>query len=123
MWWTDVEGCLLAYLHTRAIIVQSQSQFLPILFGLGGPTHNRTDRPSCTHRTNPYTPQHIQNKTQVAHLQKTGQYLTVKDHQIVSIHPSSVLDMKPPWVLYADFVLTSKNYIRTVTAVECEWCV
>jgi pre-mRNA-splicing factor ATP-dependent RNA helicase DHX15/PRP43 len=54
---------------------------------------------------------------QVAHLQKTGQYLTVKDHQIVSIHPSSVLDMKPPWVLYADFVLTSKNYIRTVTAV------
>jgi len=54
---------------------------------------------------------------QIAHLQKTGQYLTVKDHQIVSIHPSSVLDMKPPWVLYADFVLTSKNYIRTVTAV------
>ena len=54
---------------------------------------------------------------QIAHLQRTGQYLTVKDHQIVSIHPSSVLDMKPPWVLYADFVLTSKNYIRTVTAV------
>lgn len=72
---------------------------------------NPTDRPSYTH------------DTKVAHLQKTGQYLTVKDHQIVSIHPSSVLDMKPPWVLYADFVLTSKNYIRTVTAVECEWCV
>jgi len=54
---------------------------------------------------------------QIAHLQRTGQYLTVKDHQIVSIHPSSVLDMKPPWVLYADFVLTSKNYIRTITAV------
>ncbi len=59
----------------------------------------------------------------MAHLQKTGQYLTVKDHQIVAIHPSSVLDMKPAWVLYADFVLTSKNYIRTVTAVECEWYV
>ncbi|GAB5029941.1 pre-mrna-splicing factor atp-dependent rna helicase-like [Nannochloropsis oceanica] len=58
---------------------------------------------------------------QIAHLQRTGQYLTVKDHQIVSIHPSSVLDMKPPWVLYADFVLTSKNYIRTITAVECDW--
>jgi Oligonucleotide/oligosaccharide-binding (OB)-fold len=44
-------------------------------------------------------------------------------NQIVSIHPSSVLDVKPPWVLYQDFVLTSKNYIRTVSTVECEWCV
>jgi len=40
---------------------------------------------------------------------------------VVSIHPSSVLDIKPPWVIYADFVLTSKNFIRTVTAIECEW--
>lgn len=42
-------------------------------------------------------------------------------YQIVSIHPSSVLDIKPPWVLYADFVLTSKNFIRTVTTIDCEW--
>ena len=37
---------------------------------------------------------------QVAHLQKQGHYLTVKDHQVVSIHPSSVVDSKPPWVLF-----------------------
>lgn len=86
-------------------------------------------QPPSTHHHHPPTTTNNQQtpkqqrKKQVAHLQKTGQYLTVKDHQIVAIHPSSVLDMKPPWVLYADFVLTSKNYIRTVTAVECEWCV
>ncbi|CAM9961266.1 unnamed protein product [Heterosigma akashiwo] len=60
---------------------------------------------------------------QVAHLERTGHYLTVKDNQVVSIHPSSVLDVKPQWVLYEDFVLTSKNYIRTCTAVRGEWLV
>ena len=33
---------------------------------------------------------------QVAHLQKQGHYLTAKDNQVVAIHPSSVLDSKPP---------------------------
>uniref|UniRef100_A0A7S2UZ15 RNA helicase n=1 Tax=Fibrocapsa japonica TaxID=94617 RepID=A0A7S2UZ15_9STRA len=60
---------------------------------------------------------------QVAHLERTGHYLTVKDNQVVSIHPSSVLDVKPPWVMYEDFVLTTKNYIRTCTSVRGEWLV
>mmetsp|Transcript_3416 Transcript_3416/g.4807 ORF Transcript_3416/g.4807 Transcript_3416/m.4807 type:complete len:716 (+) Transcript_3416:230-2377(+) len=60
---------------------------------------------------------------QVAHLERTGHYLTVKDNQVVSIHPSSVLDTKPAWVLYEDFVLTSKNYIRTCSAIRGEWLV
>ena len=60
---------------------------------------------------------------QVAHLEKNGQYLTVKDNQLVSLHPSSGLGHKPEWVLYQDFVLTSKNYIRTVTEVKGEWLV
>eukprot|EP01041_Mallomonas_annulata_P008273 gene8273-17023_t len=58
---------------------------------------------------------------QVAHLQKQGHYLTVKDHQVVAIHPSCVLDSKPPWVLFQEFVLTSKNYVRTVSTVRLEW--
>jgi len=57
----------------------------------------------------------------VAHLERTGHYLTVKDNQVVSLHPSTVLDRKPEWVMYQEFVLTSKNYIRTVTAVKGEW--
>ncbi|CAG5119584.1 unnamed protein product [Candidula unifasciata] len=60
---------------------------------------------------------------QVAHLERTGHYLTVKDSQVVQLHPSTVLDHKPEWVLYNEFVLTTKNYIRTVTDVKPEWLV
>lgn len=58
---------------------------------------------------------------QVAHLERTGHYLTVKDNQVVQLHPSTVLDHKPEWVLYNEFVLTTKNYIRTVTDIKPEW--
>lgn len=52
---------------------------------------------------------------QVAHLERTGHYLTIKDNQTVQLHPSTCLDHKPDWVIYNEFVLTTKNYIRTVT--------
>ncbi|KAJ1679579.1 DEAH-box ATP-dependent RNA helicase prp43 [Spiromyces aspiralis] len=58
---------------------------------------------------------------QVAHVERNGHYLTVKDNQVVLLHPSTVLDRKPEWVLYNEFVLTSKNYIRTITEVRAEW--
>lgn len=58
---------------------------------------------------------------QVAHLERTGHYLTVKDNQIVQLHPSTCLDHKPEWVLYNEFVLTTKNYIRTVSDIKAEW--
>ena len=61
------------------------------------------------------------NFLQVAHLERGGTYLTIKDNQVVAIHPSSVLDSKPPWVCFEEFVLTSRNYIRTCTAVEARW--
>jgi pre-mRNA-splicing factor ATP-dependent RNA helicase DHX15/PRP43 len=60
---------------------------------------------------------------QVAHKERSGHYLTVKDNQIVQLHPSSVLDHKPDWVLFEEFVLTTKNYIRTVTGVQAEWLI
>jgi len=55
---------------------------------------------------------------QVAHLERTGHYLTIKDNQVVQLHPSSCLDHKPEWVIYNEFVLTTKNYIRTVTDIK-----
>ena len=58
---------------------------------------------------------------QVAHLERSGYYLTAKDNQVVQLHPSTVVDYKPPWVIYNEFVLTSKNYIRDVTVVTGEW--
>ncbi|BFZ62616.1 DEAH-box ATP-dependent RNA helicase prp43 [Saitoella coloradoensis] len=48
-------------------------------------------------------------------------YTTVKDDQSVMLHPSTVLQQAPEWVLYNEFVLTSKNYIRTITAIKPEW--
>lgn len=60
---------------------------------------------------------------QVAHMQRQGHYLTAKDNQVVAIHPSSVLDHKPHWILFQDFVLTSRNFVRTVTNVRLEWLV
>jgi len=39
------------------------------------------------------------------------------------LHPSTCLDHKPEWVLYNEFVLTTKNWIRTVTDIKGEWLV
>ncbi|KAL8213180.1 UNVERIFIED_CONTAM: Pre-mRNA-splicing factor ATP-dependent RNA helicase dhx15 [Gekko kuhli] len=61
--------------------------------------------------------------TQVAHLERKGRYLTVKDNQVVRLHPSTVLSHKPEWVLYNESVLTTKNYIRTCTDIKPEWLV
>jgi pre-mRNA-splicing factor ATP-dependent RNA helicase DHX15/PRP43 len=58
---------------------------------------------------------------QVAHLEKSGHYLTIKDNQVVFIHPSSCIMEKPEWVVYNEFVLTTKNYMRTITKIKGEW--
>lgn len=88
---------------------------------------------------------------QVAHLERSDHYLTVKDNQVemllyrllyflsdifffhnpifsflfycqvVHLHPSNGLDHKPEWVIYNEYVLTSRNFIRTVTDVRGEW--
>jgi pre-mRNA-splicing factor ATP-dependent RNA helicase DHX15/PRP43 len=60
---------------------------------------------------------------QIAHLERTGHYLTVKDNQAVAIHPSCNLTSKPEWVLFNEFVLTNKHYIRTCIAVDGDWLV
>lgn len=59
---------------------------------------------------------------QVAHKEgEKGSYLTVKDNQIVNLHPSCGLDNQPEWVIFNEFVLTTKPYIRTVTDIRPEW--
>lgn len=37
------------------------------------------------------------------------------------VHPSTAIDHKPDWVVYHEFVLTSKNYIRIISEIEPEW--
>ncbi|KAL7278102.1 hypothetical protein ACG7TL_008072 [Trametes sanguinea] len=59
---------------------------------------------------------------QVAHKEgEKSAYLTVKDNQVVSLHPSCGLDTSPEWVIFNEFVLTTKPYIRTVSEVKPEW--
>lgn len=49
-------------------------------------------------------------------------YVTVKDNnQVVMLHPSTVLGQDSEWLVYNEFVLTTKNYVRTVTSVKPEW--
>lgn len=60
---------------------------------------------------------------QVAYKQSTGLYLTVKDNQDVFIHPGSVINKKPDWVLYEEFALTTKNFIRTVSVTSVDWLI
>lgn len=59
---------------------------------------------------------------QVAMKESSGKiYRTVKDDQAVLIHPSTVLRTEFDWVVYHEFVLTSKQYIRTCTGIRPEW--
>jgi HrpA-like RNA helicase len=54
-------------------------------------------------------------------------YRTVRGRQPVHIHPSSVLFSMvnsrklPEFVVYAELLITSKQYMRTVSAVEGAW--
>lgn len=48
-------------------------------------------------------------------------YHTIKDHQGVRLHPSTVLKTDYDWVVYNEFVLTSHQYIRTCTGIKPEW--
>ncbi|KAI0804491.1 P-loop containing nucleoside triphosphate hydrolase protein [Irpex lacteus] len=61
-------------------------------------------------------------KSLVAHREgeKNG-YITLKDNQVVNLHPSCGLDSQPEWVVFNEFVLTTRPYIRTVTQIQPEW--
>ena len=60
-----------------------------------------------------------------ARLQRDGQsYRTVKNGQVVYIHPSSVLiENQPKWVIYHELVLTSKEYMRSCMPLKPEWLI
>lgn len=59
---------------------------------------------------------------QVARKENKSVYRTLKDNnQAVMLHPSTVLQTDYDWVVYNEFVLTTKQYIRTVTGIRPEW--
>jgi len=59
----------------------------------------------------------------VAYRQRSGQYLTVKDNQIVHVHPGSVVVSNPEWIVFEEFALTTKNFIRTCTTTRVDWLI
>ena len=59
---------------------------------------------------------------QTAMRQRDGTYRTLHTRQTVAIHPSSCLaTRRPACVLYHEMVQTSRQYIRTVSAVDVAW--
>eukprot|EP00917_Polyrhabdina_sp_WS-2016_P032106 GHVP01068511.1.p1 GENE.GHVP01068511.1~~GHVP01068511.1.p1 ORF type:complete len:713 (+),score=124.38 GHVP01068511.1:23-2161(+) len=58
---------------------------------------------------------------QVAFLSKGLQYKTVRDETVVMVHPSSVIDLQSEFVVYQEFVLTTKNYIRGCAKINGKW--
>lgn len=58
---------------------------------------------------------------QAAKKDSSGKSYVTVDNQSVILHPSTVLGQDSEWVIYNEFVLTSKNYIRNVTAIKPEW--
>jgi len=54
----------------------------------------------------------------------TEGYKTLVDGHPVYIHPgSSLFQRQPEWVVYHELVLTSKEYMRAVLAVDPRWLV
>jgi len=57
-----------------------------------------------------------------ARLQANGSYSTVRDRQTLYLHPSSVVFKHPPdWVVFHEVMLTTKEYMRDVTAIDPFW--
>ncbi|ETN82335.1 RNA helicase HRH1 [Necator americanus] len=51
-------------------------------------------------------------------------YRTLVDGQNVFIHPSSALfQNQPEWVVYHELIMTTKEYMREVTAIDPRWLV
>lgn len=51
-------------------------------------------------------------------------YKTIVEHQPVFIHPSSsIFQQQPDWVIYHELILTTKEYMREVLAIDPKWLV
>ncbi|XP_047234226.1 ATP-dependent RNA helicase DHX33 [Girardinichthys multiradiatus] len=57
-----------------------------------------------------------------AELQPDGSYLALDSHQVVAIHPSSVLfQAKPAYVVFNELLHTSRCYMRDLCLVDADW--
>jgi len=62
--------------------------------------------------------------TKVAKRDITEGYRTIVDQQVVFIHPSSaVFQRQPDWCIFHELVLTTKEYMREVSAIDPKWLI
>eukprot|EP00055_Hartaetosiga_balthica_P015533 m.92383 g.92383 ORF g.92383 m.92383 type:complete len:1274 (+) comp8890_c0_seq2:198-4019(+) len=61
---------------------------------------------------------------QAARLKGIGEYVNARTGMPCHMHPTSALygmGINPEWIIYHDLVMTSKEYMQFVTAVEPQW--
>lgn len=54
---------------------------------------------------------------------KRMNYMIVKDEERVRLHPSSGLKGESRWLMYHEYVMTQRNFIRTCSEVDPKWLV
>ena len=58
----------------------------------------------------------------LAKMDKSGSYKTVKHRHTTTIHPnSSLFESQPRWVVYYELVFTSKEFMREIIEIESSW--
>ncbi|KAE8996880.1 putative pre-mRNA-splicing factor ATP-dependent RNA helicase [Phytophthora rubi] len=121
----DINWCYENYLNHRSLQSASnvRDQLIRNMKRLEMPTQSSLDIHSPQYYPNIIKALVSGFFMQVAHKAVGGHYVTVKDNQVVHLHPSCVLDNKPDWVVYNEFVLTSRNYIRLNTRIMGDWLV
>uniref|UniRef100_M4B7I9 RNA helicase n=1 Tax=Hyaloperonospora arabidopsidis (strain Emoy2) TaxID=559515 RepID=M4B7I9_HYAAE len=121
----DANWCFENYLNSRSLQSASnvRDQLIRNMKRLEMPTQSTLDIHSPQYYPNIIKALVSGFFMQVAHKAAEGHFVTVKDNQMVHLHPSCVLDKKPDWVVYNEFVLTSRNYIRLNTRIRGEWLV
>lgn len=121
----DANWCYENYLNARSLASASnvRDQLIRNMKRLEMPTQSTLDIHSPQYYPNIIKALVAGFFMQVGHRVTGGHYVTVKDNQVVHLHPSCVLDDKPEWVVYNEFVLTSRNYIRLNTRINGDWLV
>ncbi|CAH0476075.1 unnamed protein product [Peronospora belbahrii] len=119
----DVNWCYENYLNNRSLQSASnvRDQLIRNMNRLEMPTQSTLDIHSPHYYPNIIKALVSGFFMQVCHKTAGGHYMTVKDKQVVHLHPSCVLDKDPDWVVYNEFVLTSRSYIRLNTRIMGEW--
>ncbi|CEF65027.1 ATP-dependent RNA helicase DHX8 [Strongyloides ratti] len=59
--------------------------------------------------------------TQVAFRESSGHYTIAKEGQLVVIHPSSVVNTKPEFLLFNEYIQTRQDFVRCCTEIQPEW--